>query len=177
MYLIAKEPGSVLSVPFTVDAWYPEVPLTPATIEDSLEEYDETSTRLGFEPLPLAMRPDGDADSHSVTIKIGKMPQEGREEYIPTLGEDMRKRREFNTDVKRSMKRKRMQERNEKRGRRDRPSVSDESEFVEGGRVLVGYLRSATIGLGSVVCWVDEDQQNGTVLEGWWNIEERNMGM
>lgn len=53
----------------------------------------------------------------------------------------------------------------------------EEESWDEGGRVLVGYQRSATYGLGSVWCWVDEDRGEGTMIDGWWDIAERNMGM
>ncbi|ORY23426.1 hypothetical protein BCR39DRAFT_549216 [Naematelia encephala] len=47
----------------------------------------------------------------------------------------------------------------------------------EGGRVLLGYQRSATYGLGSVWCWADDQKDEGTLIDGWWEIAERNMGM
>lgn len=39
----------------------------------------------------------------------------------------------------------------------------------------MNFLRSETFGLGSVVCWVDNDRDRGTVLDGYWN-EPYNIG-
>ncbi|EIW68892.1 hypothetical protein TREMEDRAFT_31125, partial [Tremella mesenterica DSM 1558] len=46
-----------------------------------------------------------------------------------------------------------------------------------GGGVGIAYQRSAILGLGSVRCWIDNDEENQEVVDGWWSIEERNMGM
>ncbi|GFZ43067.1 hypothetical protein JCM24511_00785 [Saitozyma sp. JCM 24511] len=43
------------------------------------------------------------------------------------------------------------------------------------GAVRMNFLRSETFGLGSVVCWVDNDRDRGTVLDGYWN-EPYNIG-
>lgn len=47
------------------------------------------------------------------------------------------------------------------------------------GYVKIGYQRSATYGLGSVECWVDERSrpEDKVRVDGWWDIKERNMGM
>lgn len=45
------------------------------------------------------------------------------------------------------------------------------------GSVSIGYQRSATYGLGSVWCWVDDDTNDGELIDGWWEVKERNMGM
>lgn len=43
--------------------------------------------------------------------------------------------------------------------------------------VLIAYQRSAKFGLGSVLCWVDDDRDSGTVIDGYWQEKERNMGV
>lgn len=43
--------------------------------------------------------------------------------------------------------------------------------------VLIAYQRSAMFGLGSVLCWVDDDREKGTVIDGYWKEKERNMGV
>jgi hypothetical protein len=50
-------------------------------------------------------------------------------------------------------------------------------ERGEDGRVMIGYQRSATLGLGSVWCWVDDDREGGRMIEGYWAMRQRNMGM
>ena len=57
-----------------------------------------------------------------------------------------------------------------------RQSMQEERNS-QSGRVMIGYQRSATLSLGSVCCWVDGDRDDGKVLDGWWDIQERNMGM
>jgi len=50
-------------------------------------------------------------------------------------------------------------------------------ELESRGRVLLGYQASATYGLGSVWCWVDEEKGDGKLIDGWWEVKERNMGV
>jgi hypothetical protein len=47
----------------------------------------------------------------------------------------------------------------------------------ETASVLISYQRSAVFGLGSVLCWVDDARDTGTVIDGYWKEKERNMGM
>ncbi len=60
---------------------------------------------------------------------------------------------------------------------RQRARIMRQLERQEGGRVMIGYQRSATLGLGSVWCWVDDNRERGGMIEGYWDIKERNMGM
>lgn len=46
-----------------------------------------------------------------------------------------------------------------------------------GGSILIGYQRSAKLGLGSVWCWIDDDRDGGQRVDGWWKLDKRNMGM
>ncbi|KAL0252442.1 hypothetical protein I308_101834 [Cryptococcus tetragattii IND107] len=46
-----------------------------------------------------------------------------------------------------------------------------------GGSILIGYQRSAKLGLGSVWCWIDDDREGGQRVDGWWKLDKRNMGM
>jgi hypothetical protein len=43
--------------------------------------------------------------------------------------------------------------------------------------VLIAYQRSAKFGLGSVLCWVDDERDQGTIIDGYWQEKERNMGV
>lgn len=45
------------------------------------------------------------------------------------------------------------------------------------GRILLGYQASAVLGFGSVFCWIDDARENGTLIDGWWEVRERNMGV
>lgn len=135
IYLVAKTPGSILSVPFTV---LPTTPHNPPLEDISDPKDDETSTRIGFEPLPLAMRPKSPYNVQPMGVIIDNI---GRR----------------HAGVKRQY-----------------PEVE---EVSDGARVLIGFQKSATLGLGSVFCWVDEDKSGGRRVEGWWEIEERNPGM
>jgi hypothetical protein len=59
----------------------------------------------------------------------------------------------------------------------DDDSLRKRDTGIGAGAVLIGYQRSAILGLGSVYCWVDEDREEGTTINGYWDIKERNMGM
>jgi hypothetical protein len=48
---------------------------------------------------------------------------------------------------------------------------------AESASVLISYQRSAMFGLGSVLCWVDDDRASGQTIDGYWREKERNMGM
>jgi hypothetical protein len=48
---------------------------------------------------------------------------------------------------------------------------------AESASVLIAYQRSAMFGLGSVLCWVDDDRSAGQIIDGYWREKERNMGM
>jgi hypothetical protein len=39
------------------------------------------------------------------------------------------------------------------------------------GQIRITFLRSKTFGLGSIYCWVT-DQNNGTILHGYWDREK-----
>jgi len=77
----------------------------------------------------------------------------------------------------------------------DAPQVSKEDGYAEGfelieletrappparaesASVLIAYQRSAMFGLGSVLCWVDDNRSEGQIIDGYWREKERNMGM
>ena len=70
------------------------------------------------------------------------------------------------------------------------PTIAPEEDFetfstdlpirrqeAEGSNTVgISFQQSATFGLGSVYCWVDDDVDNGSRVDGWWPIKERNMG-
>lgn len=56
----------------------------------------------------------------------------------------------------------------------DLPIRREEAEGTN--TVGISFQQSATFGLGSVYCWVDDDVDNGSRVDGWWPIRERNMG-
>lgn len=39
------------------------------------------------------------------------------------------------------------------------------------GTVELHYLRSAIFGLGTIKCWVDDDEDQVNIIEGYWNLE------
>lgn len=39
------------------------------------------------------------------------------------------------------------------------------------GIVRISYLRSKTFGLGSVKCWIDDDEAAAKRVDGWWDID------
>lgn len=149
IYLVAKEPGSVLSVPFTVATPAPHVPPPPPppmSEEEALDDVaSEHTDKIGFEPLPLALRPNGALDVNHMGVVIDHVGRRKRSEVVTST---MAKRQ-----------------------------YPDAEEIIDGARVVIGFQKSATLGLGSVYCWVDDDRASGTRVEGWWEIEERNMGM
>lgn len=135
IYLVGKEPGALLSVPFNVAS----LPInTVDKVADDLTSPSadgEDKSKIGFEPLPLAIRPGAPYNFYPVGVSVEVREGEVEKRQYP------------------------------------------EQDGVEGGRVLIGYQQSATIGLGSVWCWVDDDKNEGKQINGWWQIQERNMGM
>ena len=153
IYLIANEPGSVLSYPFTIEESAPNFP--PLENEPSVDHDKEG--RIGFEPLPLAMRPNAPYNVQPMGVIIDQL---GR-----------RRKRNAAQKARGAESVKPLAE------RMDRRQYPDVDEIIEGARVMIGFQQSATLGLGSVYCWVDDNQSDGTRVDGWWEIEERNMGM
>lgn len=43
--------------------------------------------------------------------------------------------------------------------------------------MAIAYQRSKFYGLGQVSCWVDDDMRGTRTVDGYWDIEERNMGV
>ncbi|KAJ3718514.1 hypothetical protein C8R42DRAFT_629851 [Lentinula raphanica] len=43
------------------------------------------------------------------------------------------------------------------------------------GRVRVTYLRSGSWGLGSALCWIDDDKENGKRLDGYWTYKNAHV--
>jgi hypothetical protein len=43
------------------------------------------------------------------------------------------------------------------------------------GSVQLHYLRSASFGLGTAFCWVDDERDKGVTIVGYWN-EIYNIG-
>ncbi|KAG9094353.1 CRISPR-associated endonuclease/helicase Cas3 [Ceratobasidium sp. UAMH 11750] len=43
------------------------------------------------------------------------------------------------------------------------------------GVIKISYLMSKTFGLGSVKCWVDNNEAGGKVVDGWWDLDGLNI--
>lgn len=153
IYLVAKTPGSLFAWHFTVTEPPTYIPLD-ANEDPASHAGSESSGKLGFEPLPLAMRPNAPYNVQPMGVIIDQLGRKRRR------GKDDDEKAE-EEQVKRVEKR----------------QYPEMEEFIDGARVMIGFQRSAVLGLGSVFCWVDDDRGSGRRVEGWWEIEERNMGM
>ncbi|WWD16677.1 hypothetical protein CI109_101107 [Kwoniella shandongensis] len=184
-YLIAREPGAialfdfVISEPIEVSAIETNddsaIIADIVNVEESLEDpeleagedeeedgevVEESRTGRGarFSPPPLAMRPGGPynqaADSRESTPRSRRRKTSSpRQRSRPqALDQQTRARRWLSGP-------------NQPRSRK------------ADGSVLIGYQRSAKLGLGSVWCWVDDKRMQGTQVDGWWKLDKRNMGM
>ncbi|WVQ73720.1 hypothetical protein IAR50_003300 [Cryptococcus sp. DSM 104548] len=180
-YLIARTPGSLAKFEFTIsppqavphtedpsaalllaeEEFYEHDPVEGEGEEgeDDIGEYlmseeaerEKTRSR-GFEPLPLAARPGGPynpaAAHHSRRSRTSHFrPVYSRHHPIPT------------------------------REKRYLSSPNTRQNPQAGGSILIGYQRSAKLGLGSVYCWVDDERESGKRIDGWWKLDKRNMGM
>ncbi|WVQ94715.1 hypothetical protein IAU59_001795 [Kwoniella sp. CBS 9459] len=170
-----------------------------AEIEGSFDPTDESAgesggvgeaeavvtSRAGFEPLPLAMRPGGpynpDAQNHGDARRSRLHPAQKRKRSTSELAERLATPSHFfggNTttlsipDLKQLITGPVDQE-----ARRYLSGINKRQVRGAGGSVLIGYQRSAKLGLGSVWCWVDEARMQGTQVDGWWRLDKRNMGM
>lgn len=45
------------------------------------------------------------------------------------------------------------------------------------GSIALGYQRSASLGFGKLSCWLDDNKSVRTILDGRWDIPDRNMGV
>lgn len=45
------------------------------------------------------------------------------------------------------------------------------------GSVGIVYQRSRNLGLGKIACWVDDQYASAKVIDGYWDLGERNQGM
>ncbi|KAK8861417.1 hypothetical protein IAR55_002236 [Kwoniella newhampshirensis] len=178
-YIVAREPGAIALFDFVISEPIPvpvsgtddnaiieDVVATKEEIEVEAEEDEgeedgnevaaspRTGTREGeggFDPPPLAMRPGG-----AYNVKSNTHQEQRRRRYTPKS----HRRREARKDERRWISGP-----NQPRSRK------------ADGSVLIGYQRSAKLGLGSVWCWVDDDRMQGTQVDGWWKLDKRNMGM
>lgn len=39
-------------------------------------------------------------------------------------------------------------------------------------RVRITYLKSKTFGLGTVLCWLDDERSKGKKISGWWDKDK-----
>ena len=132
-------------------------PETPPVPEVALEEVMPISVANPhpnrFKPLPLGMRVGGPYNIQPIGVN----------KRIPSL--------------------KRQAEMLDEEVREGEETAEEQAQEVEAeekgdtGRVMIGYQRSAVLGLGSVWCWVDEDRDGGKMIDGYWEIQRRNMGM
>lgn len=162
IYLKANQPGSLFSFPFTVVEPTPNLP--PMDEEDG--HVSDHEGRIGFEPLPLAMRPNAPYNVQPMGVIIDQLGR--RRKRSTSKGAKVAKR------AQRGHMARGRQPQTVPRRKRQYPDVE---EIIDGARVMIGFQRSATLGLGSVFCWVDDERSEGRRVEGWWEIEERNMGM
>ncbi|KIK64252.1 hypothetical protein GYMLUDRAFT_241433 [Collybiopsis luxurians FD-317 M1] len=56
-------------------------------------------------------------------------------------------------------------------GRKPGVKVAFKVEASTLGRIRLTYLRSKTYGLGSAVCWLDDNRAGGTQMNGWWDVD------
>jgi hypothetical protein len=159
IYLVAKTPGSRFDWPFTVNEPLVRLPLDA---DGDAAEPSPTAGKLGFEPLPLAMRPNAPYNVQPMGVILDPMGRK-RRRTANDVDEEVPEENEVEVQVQ----------------SRDIESrqYPDTEEYVDGARVMIGFQKSAVLGLGSVFCWVDGDKAAGKTIEGWWDIEERNMGM
>lgn len=62
-------------------------------------------------------------------------------------------------------------------GKQHRERALADQRASRGGSVAIAYQRSKFYGLGQVSCWVDDDMRGTRTVDGYWDIEERNMGV
>jgi hypothetical protein len=153
IYLVAREPGSLLSFPFTIAESAPYLP----PLDDGDGVHHDNEGKIGFEPLPLAMRPNAPYNVQPMGVVVDQLGRRRKRSAKDVKG----RAADELSEAKRAEK-------------RQYPEVD---EIIDGARVMIGFQQSATLGLGSVYCWVDDDRSDGTRVDGWWEIEERNMGM
>ena len=169
IYLVANQPGSAFDWPFTVTEPPAYVPSDTSDIEESIPGHSRIGGKLGFEPLPLAMRPNAPYNVQPMGVVIGQM---GKRRFTDDEADEADEAGE--TDETRGLDQQTLRAGTPQKEKRQYPEAED---FVDGARVMIGFQRSAVLGLGSVFCWVDNDTASGRRVEGWWEIEERNMGM
>ncbi|WVW79988.1 hypothetical protein I302_101961 [Kwoniella bestiolae CBS 10118] len=201
-YLISREPGSIAIFDFIISPPSKEIEESKESlllaesdpIEESLLEIEEgeleveleedtennhdaiaeegAESKGRFKPIPLSSRPGGPfnvhADEHEKVSRSSRRSRRHTQNPSPVLAS---KRNEtVPTSVERDILHTDIDARRfisfDKRQKRG-----------SGGSVLIGYQRSAKLGLGSVWCWVDDDRIQGTQVDGWWKLDKRNMGM
>ncbi|OCF42382.1 hypothetical protein I317_03757 [Kwoniella heveanensis CBS 569] len=130
---------------------------------------ERVATRAGFEPLPLGMRPGGPYNPNAQNY--GNARDSRRSRFHPKE-KLIRKGKRSTSSYHPSA------------STNTTLSISERDEGMNkrqvrgaGGSVLIGYQRSAKLGLGSVWCWVDDSRMQGTQVDGWWRLDKRNMGM
>ena len=160
---MANQPGSAFDWPFTVTEPPAYVPSDTSDTEESIPGHSRIGGKLGFEPLPLAMRPNAPYNVQPMGVVIGQMGKR-------RLADDEADETDETIEVD-------PQDTHVGTPRKEKRQYPEAEDFVDGARVMIGFQRSAVLGLGSVFCWVDNDTASGRRVEGWWEIEERNMGM
>ncbi|ODO09192.1 hypothetical protein I350_02792 [Cryptococcus amylolentus CBS 6273] len=160
-YLIARTPGSLAKFEFTISppqsVPHTEDPSAALLLaEEEFYEHDpgEGEGEEEDDPLPLAARPGGpynpDAAHHSRRSRAPSSFSPHHARHSPIP-----------------------------HGKRHLSSPNARQNPQAGGSILIGYQRSAKLGLGSVYCWVDGDREDekGKRVDGWWKLDKRNMGM
>ncbi|WVF66903.1 hypothetical protein IAT40_001646 [Kwoniella sp. CBS 6097] len=139
----------------------------------------EVTSRAGFEPLPLGMRPGGpynpNAQNYGDTRRSRYHPK--RKRSISVSNAATASDLSANTTLSASIPDELVMGPVDQEARRYLSGINKRQVRGAGGSVLIGYQRSAKLGLGSVWCWVDDARMQGTQVDGWWRLDKRNMGM
>ncbi|WWC99168.1 hypothetical protein V866_006063 [Kwoniella sp. B9012] len=145
---------------------------------DSVEESEEEKGRDRFKPIALSSRPGGPfnlhADEHEQVSGSNKKSKRRRSRQRESSSSNYNK---ISANVTSATTVESEILDSDKESRRFISSPNKRQNRGSGGSILIGYQRSAKLGLGSVWCWVDDDRIQGTQVDGWWKLDKRNMGM
>ncbi|WVR03959.1 hypothetical protein IAU60_000958 [Kwoniella sp. DSM 27419] len=183
-YLIAKDPGAVAEFEFII---------SPPVVQEVSDETALLATSDPVQPNLVEAVDGGESADESleaeleIELETGEEVREaatetgsrpggpaGRFDPLPMA---MRPGGPYNPHAQNFDNTRRARARDRGARRRSVKSKSSRPTPRGGGSVMIGYLRSAHLGLGSVSCWVDGDRTKGTRVDGWWKMDKRNMGM
>jgi len=165
VYLVANEPGALASFSFDVLApvLAPETPPIPdVAMEDNFTPSDPD---IKSDQYP--------EDFESLSPSASSVEDRLFEERSLDTKDERRRHARPSRQLEEILEEMQSEDQIEEADREE--GESEKQEDV--GRVMIGYQRSAVLGLGSVWCWVDDDRDGGKMIEGYWQIRQRNMGM